>query len=198
MAKLLTQNEWLEILPKVKYVLSDCDGVLWNGDRAIEGARECLAMLRELGKKICYVTNNSTKTRQDGVNHCRKLNFDAEVDDVYCTSYATGAYLKSKGVKSIYLIGSSALRKEIMMQGIICNELGPESSDGLWSSLKNMQLGNPVDAVVVGYDANFSIPKVCRAASYLLNPQCLFVATNEDQSLPTDRKGNITEKLTKW
>ncbi|OQR79251.1 phosphoglycolate phosphatase-like [Tropilaelaps mercedesae] len=188
MGTLLTEKEWLAVLPTIKYVLSDCDGVLWNGDRAIDGSRECLEKLRKLGKEVFYVTNNSTKTREDGVNHCHKLKFQAQLNDIYSTAYATGAFLKNKGVKSIYLIGSRALWQEITSQGISCNEQGPDKTDAEWDSLKNIDLGDPVEAVVIGYDPHFSMSKVCRAASYLLNPKCLFIGTNEDQTLPTDRK----------
>ncbi len=41
-----------------------------------------------------------------------------------------------------------------------------------------------VTAVVVGFDKHFSYPKLIKACSYLKNPDCHFVVTNEDSSLP--------------
>ena len=43
--------------------------------------------------------------------------------------------------------------------------------------------------MVVGMDYHISYMKLLRAASYLANPQCHYVATNEDSALPS--KGNI-------
>lgn len=43
--------------------------------------------------------------------------------------------------------------------------------------------------MVVGLDYHISYMKLIRVASYLANPQCYYVATNENNVLPT--KGNI-------
>ena len=37
-----------------KYVLLDCDGVLWRGKVAIPGAKEFLEKLRQEGKQVIY------------------------------------------------------------------------------------------------------------------------------------------------
>ena len=52
-------------------------GVLWAGDTIIGQANEALNKLRALGKRIFYVTNNSTKSRQEFVEKCQKLGFIA-------------------------------------------------------------------------------------------------------------------------
>lgn len=53
-------------------------GVLWRGDNIIGRSNEALSMLRALGKKIFYITNNSTKTREDYVIKCESMNFVAD------------------------------------------------------------------------------------------------------------------------
>lgn len=52
-------------------------GVLWSGDNIIGQANDALNKLRSLGKKIFYVTNNSTKSREEYVKKCEKLGFIA-------------------------------------------------------------------------------------------------------------------------
>lgn len=57
------------------YLLSA--GVLWRTNSLIRDADTALNKLRKMGKKIFYVTNNSTKTRETLVSKCVKLGFIA-------------------------------------------------------------------------------------------------------------------------
>ncbi len=38
--------------------------------------------------------------------------------------------------------------------------------------------------MLVGYDRDISFMKLIKACSYLKNPDCVFIATNEDACLP--------------
>lgn len=59
------------------------------------------------GKKIFYVTNNGTKTRDELVDKCKMLNFTATTDNILCTSYLTAKYLQDMNFKKkVYIIGS--------------------------------------------------------------------------------------------
>ena len=58
-------------------VVTDCDGVIWTGDDRIGQANLSLNKLREMGKKVFYVTNNSTKSRDECVKKCHRLEYIA-------------------------------------------------------------------------------------------------------------------------
>ena len=53
-------------------------GVLWAGSKILHRSVETVNYLKETGKQIFYVTNNSTKTRSQYLEKLTKLGFNAE------------------------------------------------------------------------------------------------------------------------
>ena len=66
----------------------DCDGVIWRGDSVLDGVPETLAALRALGKKLVFVTNNSTKSRAGYLKKFTGLGLDVRAEEIYSSSYA--------------------------------------------------------------------------------------------------------------
>ncbi len=56
-------NDAKKIIDGIDVFIFDCDGVIWKGDSLIKGVPAVLDDLRKLGKRIFFVTNNSTKSR---------------------------------------------------------------------------------------------------------------------------------------
>ena len=90
---------------QVEAFIFDCDGVIWRGDSLIEGVPETLSMLRRAGKKVIFVTNNSTKSRAGYKAKFTKLGLEVDAAEIYSSSFAAAAYLhannfdKSKKVR---------------------------------------------------------------------------------------------------
>lgn len=82
-------------------------GVLWVQMTPLPHSADVMNLFRRLGKRVFYVTNNSTKTRDDLVDKCRALKFEAAKDDILCTAHLSACYLQSLDFcKKVYVIGS--------------------------------------------------------------------------------------------
>ncbi|XP_026499175.1 glycerol-3-phosphate phosphatase-like [Vanessa tameamea] len=174
-----------EFLNSFDTVLSDCDGVLWINNNAVPGSAEAMNYFRKLGKKIFYVTNNSTKTRSEFAVKAQQLGFIAEPEEILSTAYLVAHYLKGIGFrKKVYLIGSNGIGDELKAVGIRHTGVGPDNVKPDFKSMTTAELDPEVGAVVVGFDEHVSYPKFMKAASYLANEECLFVATNTDERFP--------------
>jgi ribonucleotide monophosphatase NagD (HAD superfamily) len=82
--KIADASTWNNLLESIDTVLLDCDGVLWVGSNdVIHNGPEAVSYIRSLGKKLCFVTNNSSKTRLECLEKLHKLGFEAfEVRDL--------------------------------------------------------------------------------------------------------------------
>jgi len=86
----------------------------------------------------------------------------------------------------VYCIGSEGLAGELRACNIHPIEIGPDPLAGRsLSDLESYHLDPDVQCVVVGLDYEFTFVKAAKAAMYLQNKSCLFVATNTDANLPT-------------
>lgn len=177
-----------QLLDTVDNVLFDCDGVIWRGDQVIQGAPEVINLLKKNGKRVFFVTNNSSKTRQMYADKMARMGFSAKEDEVFGTAYCSAVYLKTvcKLEGKVYLIGSNAMRQELEQVGISTTGVGPDPISGVQSDWANVPLDPEVKAVVVGFDEHFSYMKLNRAMQYLSDPACLLVGTNRDTRLPLE------------
>merc|ERR1719312_1170345 len=174
-------------------VMTDCDGVLWVGAEPIPGSPQMINRFRELGKRVFYVTNNSTKHRKEYKTKLDKLGFGGDMDEIIGTAYLAAAYLEQINFdksKLVYVVGSSGITQELDDVGIKYIPLGPDPVpvDGNWSleTLKfaPIKLNPDVAAVIAGFDINISFNKILKGASYASRPGTVFVATNTDEQFP--------------
>ncbi|XP_017977430.1 PREDICTED: phosphoglycolate phosphatase 1B, chloroplastic [Theobroma cacao] len=174
-----------ELVDSVETFIFDCDGVIWKGDKLIDGVPETLDMLRSKGKRLVFVTNNSTKSRKQYGKKFETLGLNVTEEEIFASSFAAAAYLKSINFpkdKKVYVIGEDGILKELELAGF--QYLGGPDDGGKKIELKPgflMEHDKDVGAVVVGFDRYFNYYKVQYGTLCVReNPGCLLIATNRD------------------
>ena len=112
-----------ELLDKTDVFIFDCDGVIWKGDSLISGVPAVLEMLRAAGKKIFFVTNNSTKSRKGYLGKFQSLGLDGvAAEEIFSSSFAAAAYLEQSKFKDtgkkVYIIGEVGIEEELDLIGV--------------------------------------------------------------------------------
>lgn len=141
---------------------------------------------QELGKKVYFVTNNSTKTRHEFLEKAHKLGFKIDENGILSTAYATAKYLQKREFKQkVYLIGTAGIAQELDKVGIRHTGPGPDVTTNIQTLFAEFRPDPEIGAVVVGFDEHLSFPKMYKAATYLASPECLFIGTNTDERFPS-------------
>jgi len=181
-------NHTIEIfLNSIDNFIFDCDGVLWRGNELIDGADKALEMLRGKGKKLFFVSNNSTNSREQYVKKFEKFGIKVMKDELISSSYATAVYLQSISFKKkVYVVGESGIGIELKEAGI--EALGMEKDGGVhdFEEVQRIEVDSDIGAVFCGYDRNFNYYKMSYAYLCLEKiKDCLFIATNLDTTFPS-------------
>ena len=174
-----------EFLDSVDVLIFDCDGVIWKGDSLIDRVPEVLAKLRAMGKRMFFVTNNSTKSRKGYKKKFDGLGLEVEAEEIFSSSFAAAAYLEKTNFKStgrkVYVIGEVGIEEELDLLGI--PHLGGPGDAG---KVPDMSPGGKLDidptigCVVVGFDRNINYHKIQTAQLAINELKAEFVATNCD------------------
>ncbi len=146
----------------------DLDGVIWTGTDPIPGADEAVKLLRDQGRDVVFVTNNSFATIAEQE---RKLaSFGIDATGVVITSAQAGASLVEPGER-VFVLGGPGIREAL-------SERGAEVVD--------VDGAVHADAILVGLDWDLSYERL-RAAVQAVLGGARFIATNTDPTYPTER-----------
>lgn len=139
-----------------------------------------------MGKRVFFVTNNSTKSRAGYLKKFTKLGLDVQAEEIFSSSFAAAAYLEQTNFKAsgkkVYVIGEIGIPEELDLIGVpylggpVDSEKQPTMSAG-----GRVEHDHDVGAVVVGFDRFINYYKIQYAQLCINeNPGCKFIATNLD------------------
>ncbi|KAF7915973.1 hypothetical protein BELL_0901g00020 [Botrytis elliptica] len=196
--KYLTGNQSAinDFIDQFDVFLFDCDGVLWSGDHIFPGTVETLELLRSKGKKVVFVTNNSTKSRTEYQRKLTALGIPSNVDEIFGSAYSSAIYisriLKLPAPKNkVFVLGESGIETELKTEGVefiggtdpaYRRDITPEDYKGI---ADGSLLDDDVGVVLAGLDFHINYLKLCHAYHYLRRG-AVFLATNTDSTLPSN------------
>ena len=170
-------------------ILCDLDGVVYRGDAPCDGAVEGLALAREAGVRILYMTNNASRTPQAVADQLQGLGVAAGPDDVLTASQVAAAEvaaLRSQGrltvddERPVLAVGGAGV-------GVALDEHGLAWITTTRQRERSGATGvADVAAVVQGYGPRLDVQDLTEAA-YAIRQGAAWIATNDDATLPTTR-----------
>ncbi|MGH2489056.1 MAG: HAD-IIA family hydrolase [Candidatus Limnocylindria bacterium] len=165
----------------LRLVILDLDGVVYRGDRPVDGAAKLITRLHGAGLLVRYATNNSMSTRAAFAQRLRAMAIAADADEIVTSTSATIEYLRrhEPEVRTILAVGAEGMVDELRAAGF---EVIPASEAGIHGDS-----GEPdptVDAVLVGLDPLFDDARLAVAVERVRGG-ARFIATNADARFPT-------------
>jgi glycerol-1-phosphatase len=148
-------------------ILLDLDGVLYRWPDPIPGAAEAVAALRTAGKRVAFLTNNSSRTPAQVAERLASVGVVAASEEVVTSALTTATVLADRGVRSAFVVGEEGLLDALAEVGIRIRQ----------------DPGGVPDVVVVGFDRGADYTKL-KDASVLVGRGVPLVASNADGSYP--------------
>nr|WP_238993092.1 HAD-IIA family hydrolase [Jiangella aurantiaca] len=152
--------------------LLDLDGVVYIGDHPVAHAPEALRQARSAGMRLAFVTNNASRPPERVAAHLTEIGVEARPDEVVTSAQAAARLLAEQlpSGSKVLVVGGEGLEVALREQDLV-----PVSGadDG------------PV-AVVQGFSPKVDWPMLAEG-TYAVASGLLWVATNTDPVVPTDR-----------
>ena len=156
-----------QIFQKTGFIC-DMDGVIYHGNRILDGVKEFVNWMIDNDKKFVFLTNSPEKTPHELSMKLERMGLTVSADHFYTSAMATAEFLHSQNPGcTAYVIGEAALTKALYDQRIYMNDVNP-------------------DYVVVGETRTYSFEKIEKAIE-LVNKGAKLIGTNPDITGPTER-----------
>jgi 4-nitrophenyl phosphatase len=157
-------------------IIFDMDGVIYRGNRPIEGARELVNLLHEMDVPFVFLTNNSTKTPEMYREKLLEMGIDVPAERIVTSGLATRLYMERHLQPGrVFVIGGEGLLEEMkhLGWGVIGTE---DARKGLWRDVKH---------VVVGLDPGLTYEKL-KYGTLAIRNGASFIGTNPDTTYPAE------------
>ncbi len=147
--------------------ICDMDGVIYHGNKILDGVKEFVEWLNNENKNYLFLTNSAEKTPLDLSRKLSRMGLEVSEEHFYTSALATAKFLKTQGENlSAYVIGEAGIMNALYDVGISMNDVNP-------------------DYVIVSETHDYNFDKIEKAIS-LVNKGARLIGTNPDVIGPTE------------
>jgi HAD superfamily hydrolase (TIGR01457 family) len=147
----------------------DLDGTVYRGDQLIPGADRAVRRLRENGRKVVFLSNNSLEGREHCATKLARLGIPIPPEDVINSTFVMVNYLEKLSPRAkLFVVGEIPFVEELKRAGF---QISDEPKG--------------VEYVVVALDRTFNYQKL-NLAFQAVRLGAHFVATNPDRTYPVE------------
>lgn len=147
------------------------------------------------GKKVIFVTNNSTKSRQDYQKKLTSMGIPSDVEEIFASAYSSAIYISRilklpPGKNKVFVLGESGIETELKTENVpfiggTDPSLRRDMTPADYAALADGSAIDPeVGVVLAGLDFHINYLKLSTAYQYLRRG-AKFLATNTDSTLPS-------------
>ena len=125
-----------------------------------------IVKLKNKGIKTIFLSNNSSKNKNDYLQKLNRLNIQCDIDDIFTSLSATILKLEEYGIEKIYPVATPSMEKELEENGFVFDDNDP-------------------DAIVMGFDKTLNYEKIEKTYELLIKGK-KYIATHPDILCPTE------------
>ena len=170
---------------RIRAVLFDADGVLIHGKTPHPGAIELVDWVRESGRQLYVLTNNSSTARGKYAARMRRMGFHLHRSEIITSGYLTARYFvecqrtrpfPQFAVRKphVFVVGGDGIPREFEAVGVRAT---------LTRSVRDPRKPH---FVIAGIDRTLTYAKIARAQRAITVEGALFIATNQDPTFPVE------------
>jgi len=152
----------------------DLDGTVYLGHALLPTAGETIMALRQKGKRVMFLSNNPTHTRQDYARRLTGLGLPTPEADIITSSIVMVDFLRRTflgPIPPIFVIGEAPLKHELRAAQMVLSEEAGE-----------------IGIVIASFDRTFAYRKL-QIAFDAIRTGARFFATNADRYCPVPGGG---------
>lgn len=159
-------------IPAFDGYIFDLDGTVYLGDRLLPRAHEAISWLRAAGRRVVFLSNNPTSTREQYAARLGALGLPTDPREIINSSLVMVQWLLREAPgRRIFAVSEQPLKDELAAAGFRLVERADET-----------------DIVIASFDRTFHYGKL-QIAFDAIRAGARFVATNADRYCPTPGGG---------
>ena len=109
----------------IKGLLLDLEGVVYEGDKLVDGALDTINKLLSYNFKIKYLTNTTVTPRKQILKKLLKFKLSIIESDIFTPPIAAGIFLKKNKISKIFLLTNQLLQEDF--KEFIIDKVKPEA-----------------------------------------------------------------------